>query len=487
MSRPVHRVVVVGGGIAGLTAAYRLAQAGARDARLEIDLVERSDSLGGKIFTEHIDNFLVEGGPDTFLTHKPEAIALCNELGLGDRLIPTNPALRRSFVSRGGKLHQLPEGMSGFVPSRLGPLFWSGVLSLGGKLRAASELFVPRYTGDAEESVAAFVRRRLGDEAYDRLVEPLLCGIYAGDGEQLSLLAVAPILRDMEEEKGSVLRGLRLATKAAAGEVKKFPTPFVSLVGGLQELIGALERNLSTVRVRTGLQAVAARRSDGVGGPGGAGGTGGAGTFVFQLSNGEEIRATAAIFATPSFATADLLQTINPPASQELGKIRFVSNAAVAMGFRTQDVTRRLNGYGYVVPRCENTMVLACSWASSKLPNRAPDGNVLVRVFLGRDGQEIDGTQSDDALIQTARNEVRAVLGASMDPVFARLFRYPQAMPQYTLGHLDRLAHIDRALESTPGVFLAGNSYRGAGIPDCIRSGQQAASNALRYLEAVID
>lgn len=473
MSRSVHRVVVVGGGITGLTAAYRLAQAGAGDAKLEIDLVERSDRLGGKIFTEHIDNFLVEGGPDTFLTRKPEAIALCNELGLGDRLIPTNPALRRSFVSRRGKLHQLPEGMSGFVPSRLGPLFWSGVLSLGGKLRAASELFVPRYTGDAEESVAAFVRRRLGHEAYDRLVEPLLCGIHAGDGEQLSILAVAPILRDMEEQHGSVLRGLRLATKAAAGEVKKFPTPFVSLAGGLQELIGALERNLGTVRVRTGLQAIAARRNEG--------------TLVFQLSNGEEIQATAAIFATPSFATADLLQTINPTASRDLRKIRFVSNAAVTMGFRTRDVTRALNGYGYVVPRRDNTMVLACSWASSKLPNRAPGGNVLVRVFLGRDGQEVDDTQSDDALIQTARNEVRTVLGASTDPVFARLFRYPQAMPQYTLGHLDRLAQIDRALEATPGVFLAGNSYRGAGIPDCIRSGQQAASNTLRYLEGVID
>ena len=325
------------------------------------------------------------------------------------------------------------------------------------------------------------MRRRLGHEAYDRLVEPLLCGIHAGDGEQLSLLAVAPILRDMEEEKGSVLRGLRLATNAAAGEVNKFATPFVSLAGGLQELIGALERNLGIVRIRTGLQAIAARRSEGTAG------TGGARAFVFQLSNGEEIRATAAIFATPSFATADLLRTINPPASRELGKIRFVSNAAVAMGFRTQDVTRPLNGYGYVVPRCENTMVLACSWASSKLPNRAPDGNVLVRVFLGRDGREVDDTQSDDALIQTARNEVRTVLGASTDPVFARLFRYPQAMPQYTLGHLDRLAQIDRALESTPGVFLAGNSYRGAGIPDCIGSGQQAASNTLRYLEDVID
>ncbi len=473
MSRSIHRVVVVGGGIAGLTAAYRLAQAGAGDAKLEIDLVERSDSLGGKIFTEHIDNFLVEGGPDTFLTRKPEAIALCNELGIGDRLIPTNPVLCRSFVSRGGKLYQLPEGMSGFVPSKLGPLLWSGVLSPRGKLRAASELFVPRYKGDTEESVAAFVRRRLGHEAYDRLVEPVLCGIYAGDGEQLSLLAVAPILRDMEEEKGSVLRGLRLATKAAAGEVNKFPTPFVSLAGGLQELIGALERNLGTVRVRTGLQAIAARRSEG--------------TFTFQLSNGEEIRATAVIFATPSFATAGLLQTINPPASQDLRKIRFVSNAAVTMGFRTLDVTRPLNGYGYVVPRCENTMVLACSWTSSKLPNRAPDGNVLVRVFLGRDGREVDDTQSDDALIRTARDEVRAVLGASNDPVFARLFRYPQAMPQYTVGHLDRLAQIDRALESTPGVFLAGNSYRGVGIPDCIRSGQQAASNTLRYLEDVID
>lgn len=473
LERRQRRIVVVGGGITGLTAAYRLAQAGASDAKLSIDLIERSDKLGGKIFTERIDDFLVEGGPDTFLERKPEAIALCNELGLGDHLIPTNPDLRQSFVSRGGNLHKLPEGMSGLAPSRLGPLFMSGVLSLTGKLRAAMEPFVPKSATDSDESVADFVRRRLGGEAYDRLIEPLLCGIYAGDGERLSLYATAPTLKAIEVEHGSVLRGLRLAARASAGEVRKFPTPFVSLSGGMHELVAALQAKLDTVRVRNGVQAVAALRTDDM--------------FSVRLSDGEEISTMAIIVATPSYAAADLLRTVNPSAAQLLDQIPFVSNAAVSFGFRASDVTRRLDGYGYVVPRRERSMVLACSWASSKLPNRAPHGNALVRVFLGRDGQEVDDGMSDDSLIQIAHNEVKKVLGTSGDPVLARLVRYPRAMPQYTLGHVDRVAQIDRCLESTPGVFLAGNSYRGVGIPDCIRSGQQAASRTLRFLEDVVD
>ena len=471
--RRQRRIVVVGGGITGLTAAYRLAQAGASDARLSIDLIERSDKLGGKISTERIDDFLVEGGPDTFLERKPEAIALCNELGLGDHLIPTNPDRRGSFVSHGGNLHKLPEGMSGLAPSRLGPLFMSGVLSLGGKLRAALEPFVPKSPADSDESVADFVRRRLGVEAYDRLIEPLLCGIYAGDGERLSLFATAPMLKAIEVEHGSVLRGLRRAARASAGEVRKFPTPFVSLSGGMNELVAALQARLGTVQVRTGVQAVAAQRTnDG---------------FTVRMSEGEEVSAMAIIVATPSYAAAELLRTVNPSAAELLDEIQFVSNAAVSFGFRNSDVTRSLDGYGYVVPRREGSLVLACSWASSKLPNRAPHGNVLVRVFLGRDGQEVGGGMSDDSLIEVAHNEVKKVLGTSGDPVLTRLVRYPKAMPQYTLGHVDRVAQIDRCLESTPGVFLAGNSYRGVGIPDCIRSGQQAASKTLRFLEDVVD
>lgn len=467
-----RRIVVVGGGITGLTAAYRLAEAAKKDATLVVDLIESNDRLGGKIVTHRVGGFLVEGGPDTWLARKPEAAALCKELGLGEQLIPTNPARRRAFVSRRGKLHQLPEGMSGLVPSRIGPLFFSGVLSPLGRLRAAWEPFVRGSTNDAEESVASFVTRRMGREAYDYLVEPLVCGLSGGDGEKLSVDANLPDLKELEREHGSVLRGMRRARRASKGEVGEYPTPFISLKGGLQELVDALEQPVSErVNVLTYTDVVTARRVDR--------------TLLLDLSNGETITATAVILATPSYAAADLLEEINPDLAESLRTIPFVSNAAVSLGFREADVPRRLNGYGYVVPRKEGRLALACSWATSKLPERAPEGCVLLRVFLGRTGQEIDDATADNDLLDWALEELKSVLGVSERPMFARVFRYPRSMPQYTLGHLDRVDGIEGLAGQTPGVFLAGNSYRGVGISDCIRSGQKAAFAALRYLEEI--
>ncbi len=474
MSESGRRVAVVGGGITGLAAAFRLAEAAEKDAKLFIWLLEASDRLGGTIVTERVDGFLVEGGPDTFLVRKPEGIALCKELGLEDRLISTNRERRRSFVSHGGRLHELPEGMSGLVPTRIGPLFRSSVLSLLGKLRAAAEPFVKRRPAedDTEESVASFVRRRLGREAYEYLIEPLLCGIYAGDGEQLSLAATSPILKDMEEEHGSILRGLRLSSKAAAAELTRYPTPFVSLAGGMQELVDALAHRLGPVNVHASASAAGIRRDqDG---------------FRIDLDTGEAVTVAAVILATPPHVAADLLEPLNGDAAALLRQIPAVSNAAVSMGFDAADVPHALSGYGYVVPRCEQRRTLACSWASSKLPDRAPEGHVLVRVFLGRAGQEIEDETDDDALIAEAREELQATLGIEVAPLFSRVYRYRKGMPQYTLGHLERVAALERAMASTKGVFLAGNSYHGVGIPDCIRSGQKAAFAALRYTEDIL-
>ncbi len=466
-------VVVVGGGITGLTAAYHLAEAVGKDARLQVDLIESDDRLGGKIVTHRVDGFLVEGGPDTWLARKPEAAALCKELGLEEQIIPTNPETRGAFVSRRGKLHKLPEGMSGLVPSRIAPLFFSGMLSPFGRLRAAGEWFVPRREAETEESVAGFVRRRLGNEAYDYLVEPLLCGIYGGDGDQLSLDAVAPNLKDMEQEHGSILRGMRHSRRASKSEIPQYPTPFISLEFGMQELVDAIERPLGDrVRVLLYTDVVGFRR---VGGGDRAG-------LALELSNGELIITAAAILATPANVAANLVDSVNADLAANLRSIPFVSNAAVSLGFREADVPRDLNGYGYVVPRCEGSATLACSWATSKLPGRAPAGHVLTRVLLGRSGQEVDDGTSDGELVDLARTELQSTLGIAQKPVFARVDRYPQGMPQYTLGHLDRVDRIEKLASETPGVFLAGNSYRGVGISDCIRSGQKAAFAALRYV-----
>lgn len=461
----------MGGGITGLVAAFRLAEAAQKDATLFIDLLEASHRLGGVIVTERVDGFLVEGGPDTFLVRKPEGIALCKALGLEDHLIPTNSQVRRSFVAHGGRLHELPEGMSGLVPTRIGPLFRSSVLSPWGKLRAAAEPFVRRRApdDDAEESVASFVRRRLGDQAYVHLVEPLLCGIHAGDGEQLSLEATAPILKDMEEEYGSILRGLRLSSKAAADELTRYDTPFVSLAGGMQELVDGLIASLGATRVHTNTTVAGIRRNGG--------------GFHLELDGGETVTAGAVILATPSHATARLLERLDASAATLCGQIPAVSNAAVSMGFHASDVPHALSGYGYVVPRSARRRALACSWASSKLPGRAPEGRVLLRVFLGRAGQEVDHTADDESLVAEAREELRSTLAVRAAPIFSRVYRYPQAMPQYTLGHTTRVRELDRAMTAVKGVFLAGNAYRGVGIPDCIRSGQKAAYGALRYTE----
>ncbi len=465
-------VVVVGGGITGLTAAYHLAEAVGKDARLHVDLIERDQRLGGKIVTHHVDGFLVEGGPDTWLARKPEAAALCKELGLEKQIIPTNPETRGSFVSRRGKLHRLPEGMSGLVPSRIAPLFFSGMLSPLGRLRAAAEWFVPAGNAENEESVAGFVRRRLGREAYDYLVEPLLCGIYGGDGDQLSLDAVAPNLKEMEQEFGSVLRGMRLSRRAAQSEIAKYPTPFISLEAGMQELVDAIERPLGDrVRVLLSTDVVGIRRMES--------------GLALELRNGESITTVAAILATPANVAANLIDSVNADLAGDLRSIPFVSNAAVSLGFRQADVPRALNGYGYVVPRREGSSTLACSWATSKLPGRAPAGHVLARVFLGRSGQQIGEDTPDGELIDLARTELQSTLGVAQRPVFSRVDRHPQGMPQYTLGHLGRMDRIEKLVTETPGVFLAGNSYRGVGISDCIRSGQKAAFAALRYLEEI--
>ncbi len=470
-------VVVVGGGITGLTAAYRLAEAVGKDAKLRVDLIESDQRLGGKIVTHRVDGFLVEGGPDTWLARKPEAAALCKELGLEEQIIPTNPETRGAFVSRSGKLHKLPEGMSGLIPSRIAPLFFSSMLSPLGRLRAAGEWFVPRREGEMDETVAGFVRRRLGSEAYDYLIEPLLCGIYGGDGDQLSLDAVAPDLKAMEQEHGSILRGMRLSRRGSVQEVPPYPTPFISLESGMQELVDALERPLGDrVRVLLYTDVVGFRR---VGDEGGGGGGGG---FTLELSNGESITTAAAILATPANVAANLVDSVNADLAANLRSIPFVSNAAVSLGFRQADVPRDLNGYGYVVPRRVGSQTLACSWATSKLPGRAPAGHVLTRVFLGRSGQDIADATADDELIDLARAELQSTLGVVQQPVFARVDRYSQGMPQYTLGHLERVDRIEKLASETPGVFLAGNSYRGVGISDCIRSGRKAAFAALRYL-----
>jgi protoporphyrinogen/coproporphyrinogen III oxidase len=452
------RVVVVGGGIAGLAAARGLESAAARD--VDVVLVESDDVLGGKIRTERVDGFVIEAAPDSFLSRKERGVGLCEELGLGDQLIGRRPENHRSFVRRGRDLHPLPEGLTGMIPTNLDALERTALLSDEGKARFAAEVDVPAASGDEDESVASFVTRRFGREAYDGLVEPLMTGIYGGDGELLSVRATFPQLRVLELEHGSLLRSL--PPQSVTGD----RPPFVSLRGGMDTLVAALVASLGRTRLLLGrpAQCVFAR----------------AGGYDVELADGEKVRADGVVVATPAFVAAALLEELDADLAAAHAEIPYASSVVVTLAFSAQDVAAR-GGYGYVIPRAESRDVLACTWSSQKWEGRAPVGDTLVRIYAGRFGGRDLTLDSDDELVALARTEM-ALLGVTAVPALIRTQRWPLGMPQYVLGHLERLERIEGALAEHPGLAVAGAAYRGVGIPDCIRSGETAAESVVRAL-----
>lgn len=458
MSDGVTGTVIVGGGITGLAAAERLAAAGAPFLLLEADT-----GLGGKIATEHVDGFVIEGGPDCFLATKPGGIALARTLGLEGRLRGTDPAHRRTYVKRGGRLHELPEGITGLVPSRVKSLLTTGVLSPLGRLRAGLEALVPARRSGAEESIAQFVIRRFGRDAYDWLVEPLLSGIYAGDGAQLSLAATFPQLMSLERDHGGILRAMM--RRQAGAEQPGGPSGFVTPAGGLAELIKAVILRLPEEAVRCGVAVSAVGRRDS--------------RYCLHLDDGTTIAAGSLLLTTPAFASAELVRGLDADLARELEGIPFVSTATVSLAFRSSALPRQLDGYGYVSPRAEGGPVVACTWTSNKFPERVPAGGVLIRFFIGRAGYENVVDQPVGMLVDLARAELGHLFGVTAAPVFTRVFRWRKSMPQYVVGHPARLERITRLLAGHPGLLLAGASYRGVGIPDCISSGWAAAETVL--------
>ncbi len=461
----MKQVIVIGGGIAGLAAAYRLTQT-APD--LSVTLLEGDSRLGGKITTERVEGFVIEGGPDTFLSYKPRGLGLCRELGLEDRLHGTNEKIRRTYVMRGGKLYELPEGLTGLIPSRFGPMVKTGLISPYGKLRMALDYFIPPRSPNGDESLAAFVERRLGRELYDRLIEPLMSGIYAGDGAQLSLRATFPQLRQTELEHDSLIKGMLAAKQKTPPAPNGRRSAFLTPTTGLAEIVEALEAKLSKVEIRLGTRAALVKAvSSG---------------YKVILADGASLPADAVILATPAFITADLIADLDAQLAGALRAIPYVSTATVSVAYPLNDIPRPLDGYGYIIPRAERWPILACTWTSTKFPHRAPEGYGLIRAFIGRAGEAEAIDRTDNELLSLVREELRRTLGITAPPRLYRIFRWPQAMPQYTLGHLDRLTAIERRLAEHPGLFVAGNAYRGIGIPDCITSGEAAAQAILPLL-----
>jgi oxygen-dependent protoporphyrinogen oxidase len=480
-SPPTGHVVVLGGGITGLAAAHRLLQVRVHaDAipELRVTLIEADDRLGGKILTERRDGFVIEGGPDSFLSTKPRGIGLCEELDTGQQprlqlqLAGVKPQRRRAFVLWRGRLHDLPEGLSGLVPTRLAPLARSSLLSPSGKARVALDYLLPARHEAGDESLGGFIRRRLGREAWERLVEPLMAGIYAADGDQLSLTATFPQLREAERRYGGLIKGVLAARRLAPAPVSAPVSPFLTPAGGLGALVNALETRLRDCGVSLVLGNPATALT-----PSGSG-------YVVQLAAGGAVRADAVIVATPAYAAADLLAELDPGLATELAAIPHASTAIVTLAYHREEIRHALDGHGYVIPRAERSPILACTWSSRKWAGRAPEGWELIRVFIGRAGQEEVLAADDDTLVALAGQEVAARLCVSATAALARVHRWPRGMPQYLLGHPERVARIEAAAREHGGLYLAGNAFHGVGLPDCIVSGERAADAAAAHLRA---
>jgi len=461
----MSKTVIVGAGITGLATAHYLQHYELGNS--DYTLLEASSRVGGKVTSAQQDGFLVEGGPDSFLTQKTSTQSLCNSLGLSEQLIGSNNAHRpATYVFSGGRMHPMPDGMMLMAPTMILPILRSHLLSWRGKLRMALEILVPRNRGTADESLASFVRRRLGTEVLDKIAAPLMGGIHAADPERLSLQSTFPMFSDMEKSHGSLALGIarrkqHTTPPSAKGSSAKPSSMFTSLPGGLQQLTDTIADQLDSSRVKLNCRVISLTRQSG--------------RYEVALSDGSSISADNIVLTTPAFVTADIVQKIDPFLAAALRGIRYVTTATVSLGFKRSDLTCPLNGYGFIVPAIEGRRITACSWSSTKFAHRAPDNSVLMRIFIGGALAENLAEQDEAALIHLARQELREILGITATPVFAKAFRWPKAVPQYDVGHRSHIAAIEHRVAAYPGLYIAGAAYHGAGIPDCVQSGMNTA------------
>ena len=482
MNRP-HTVVIVGGGISGLATAFAVQeQAAAQGLSLQCTVLESDSSWGGKIVTHRIGDLVTEAGPDSFLSQKQAGLELCAKLGLTDQLINTNETGKRAFVLHGGRLHELPEGLVSFVPKQLGPFLRSGLLSWTGLARMGLDVLLPRGPSDGDESLASFFRRRFGTQAFERVLEPLMAGIYAGDAEQMSLKATFPRFFELEQRHGSIIRGMTAEKQQAPliSLIGSKRTMFVSLKNGLSDLVMALRTRLEQqgVACRLGCRVDALRvRSH----------QPGRWMYDLILNEGPAVSAESVVLATPAYVSADLLRPLTPIAGGLLDMIPYASTATIAMAYPAEQVAGVVEGFGFIVPRIEGRDLIAATWTSLKWPHRAPAGQVLIRCYVGGVGRETILQLNDTELMARVRAELSVLCGITANPTYVEVNRWWKAMPQYTLGHLNRLSQLDAALSRYPGLVLTGAGYRGVGIPDCIRDGAVAADHIVRHFSGEQD
>lgn len=499
----MKRIVVIGGGITGLAAAHRILERCTGASRpVEVRVLEAESHVGGIIKTEERDGFIIERGPDSFITEKADALSLVQRLGLEPHLIDTNKAHRRSFVVRKDRLLPVPNGFNLLAPARLWPFVTSGIFSWPGKARMAMDLVIPRrqVTDNGDESLAEFVRRRLGREALERIAQPMAGGIYTADPETLSLQATLPRFRDIEREHRSLILGLRnrvndkgadRGTKNQAAETVRTTAAsgaryslFRSFDQGMQllpdQLASAIlylhsklngKGNGQPIRVGTRVESLARHT------------VGDLAQWVIRTARNETFVADAICLALPAYASARFLRRIDSDLASDLTGIAYASSATINLGYKREDVSHRLDGFGFVVPFIEKRTVMACTFSSVKFPGRAPEGHVLLRAFVGGALQPELVELDDDELIARVLRDLKVLLGVHSPPMFAQVSKWPRSMPQYFVGHLDRVRNVLDRVERLPGLALAGNAFHGPGIPDCVRSGESAADKLFESLQ----
>ena len=458
------RIAIIGGGISGLAAAFALEEP-RRAGAVEYVLYESSPHLGGVLRTEQVQGCIVEAGPDSFITEKPWAADLCRSLGLGGELIGSNDADRKTYILVGGRLIEMPDGLMFMVPTKIIPTGLSPLFSWSTKLRMARELLHPPRAADGDESVASMVERHYGPEMVDRLADPLLSGVYGGEAASLSVRAVLPRFAEMERTHGSLGRAMLAARKKMPRPANK-PTPplFTSLKNGMQQLAATLAPRLNQASLLTSTRVQAIQPQAG-------------GWMVSAGFRSDQF--DAVILAVPALAAAQILSTCCAELASELSAIQYSSSITVGLGYDREVRQSLPPGFGFLVPRSEGRRLLAATFVHNKFPHRAPDDRALLRCFFAGSNAENIWQDSDEAIITIVRNELQQILGLRSAPLFARVYKWKSAMAQYGVGHLERLERIERLQKQFPGLALAGNGYRGIGVPDCVRSGQTAVQQVL--------
>jgi oxygen-dependent protoporphyrinogen oxidase len=466
----VKRIAIIGGGISGLSAAFALELQRRRGIPVEYVVFESSERFGGVIRTERVNGCVVEAGPDSFLTEKPWAAELCHELGLGNQLIGSNDAARKTYIVVKGRLVPLPDGLMFMVPTNLRAAFFSPLFSWRAKLWMIREWFygspVSSPASNDDSTVADFVERHYGREMVDRIADPLLAGIYGSSADELSVQSVLPRFAEIEAKHGSLGRAMVAASRSQRGAALR--PIFTSLKDGMQQMTDALVSRIPATALRTNA-AIESVKSE-------------SGKWLVVSAGGHTAEFDGVIIATPAYAAAGLLGNTESELASELHAIPYSSSISVALGYDQKTRAALPAGFGFLVPRRENRRLLAATFVHNKFPNRVPENLALIRCFLGGSRDEAILQCSDDELQDLIRREVQQILGVTTEPIFIRIYRWKRAMAQYNVGHSARVERIKDLITSRPGLAIAGNAYGGIGVPDCVRSGSEAAAKIMQDL-----